>query len=299
MGHVLAAYLTASSGGGAGGLLIIYIILYFVFAFGVYGAYKKAGSYGDPPWAAFIPIYNFIVLLKVAGRPMTWAWFLLLAIIPFVGSLALLVVSIIILHDVSKSFGHGGAFTVGLVLLAPIFWYILWLGPSQYRGPAALAGGYGNAAGTAAATAGLRRWAAIRRHRPATPPLLHLRPARHPPRRRPGRHRHPRCPAIHPWTPDRPPAGADAATAVADGIAGPKAWAGSGSGQDRSAVLWFPRGTSSPGGAVAKVSRMASASARAEAGSSSTATRAAAPRDGLSRSMFNVWSALAWTGWSK
>jgi hypothetical protein len=143
MGHVVAAYLTASSGGGGGALLFIYIVLYFVFAFGVYGAYKKAGSYGDPAWAAFIPIYNFIVLLKVAGRPITWAWFLLLAIIPFVGSLALLVVSIIILHDVSKSFGHGGAFTVGLVLLAPIFWYILWLGPSQYRGPAALAGTFG------------------------------------------------------------------------------------------------------------------------------------------------------------
>ena len=35
------------------------------------------------------------------------------------------------------------------------------------------------------------------------------------------------------------------------------------------------------------------------AGSSSTATRAPAPRDGFSRSMFKVWSAGAWTGWSK
>jgi hypothetical protein len=135
MGHMMAA----SSGGG--GLLFIELIIYVVFALGVYGAYGKAGPYGRPPWAAFIPIYNFIVLLKVAGRPTSWAWFLLLAVIPIVGSIALLVVSIVILNDVSKSFGHGGGFTVGLVLLAPIFWYILWLGPSTYRGPAGPAGG--------------------------------------------------------------------------------------------------------------------------------------------------------------
>jgi hypothetical protein len=151
MGHLLLA---SSSGAGAGILVVVYIALYFIFALGVYGSYQKAAPQGEPAWAAFVPIYNFIVLLRVAGRPATWAWFLLLVFVPFVGSLALLVVSIIVLHDVSKSFGHGAGFTVGLVLLSVIFWYILWLGKSQYHGPAgpagpaALAGnaggGYGN-----------------------------------------------------------------------------------------------------------------------------------------------------------
>ncbi len=125
---------TTSSGPGAG-LLLIYLVLYLVFALGAWGAYKKASPQGDPAWAAFVPIYNFIVLLRVAGRPVTCAWFLLLVFIPIVGSLALLVVSIIVLNDVSKSFGHGGGFTVGLVLLPVIFWFILWLGKSTYRGP--------------------------------------------------------------------------------------------------------------------------------------------------------------------
>jgi hypothetical protein len=136
MGHQLAA----TSGGGAGLLIVLYIAIYIVFTLGVYGSYKKALPNGEPPWAAFIPIWNFIVLLKVAGRPRWWAWFLLLPIIPFVGSLALLVISIVILNDVSKSFGHGAGFTVGLVLLSVIFWYILWLGKSTYRGPAGPAG---------------------------------------------------------------------------------------------------------------------------------------------------------------
>jgi len=143
VGLLSATYTTSSSGSAAGVLLIIvaWIVLYVVFALGMYGSFQKAGQ---PGWAAFVPVYNFIIMLKIAGRPMAWAWFLLLAVIPFVGSIALLVIYIIVLNDISVSFGHGGGFTAGLVLLGPIFWYILWLGPSQYRGPAALAraGGY-------------------------------------------------------------------------------------------------------------------------------------------------------------
>ena len=134
-------------------MIIVYIALYFILSLGVYGAYKKAAPQGEPAWAAFVPIYSFIVLLRVAGRPATWAWFLLLALVPFIGGLALLVVSIIVLNDVSKSFGHGAGFTVGLVLLSVIFWYILWLGQSQYRGPAgpaALGGVFGGGGGSGA-----------------------------------------------------------------------------------------------------------------------------------------------------
>ena len=143
MNHLLAA----SSGSGGGVILILFLLFYVLFALPVWGSYQKASPQGDPAWAAFVPIYNFIVLLRVAGRPKTWAWFLLLPLIPYLGSIALFVISIIVLNDVSKSFGHGGGFTVGLVLLPVIFWFILWLGKSQYLGPkgpaAAMAGGYG------------------------------------------------------------------------------------------------------------------------------------------------------------
>ena len=140
MGHLLAA---TSSGSGAGLFLVFALFAYVLFALPVWGTYQKAAPQGDPAWAAFVPIYNFIVLLRVAGKPKTWAWFLLLPIVPYVGSLAFLVISILVLNDVSKSFGHGGGFTVGLVLLSIIFWFILWLGKSQYQGPAGLKAAYG------------------------------------------------------------------------------------------------------------------------------------------------------------
>jgi hypothetical protein len=149
MGYLSAAtynYNTHTSGSGVLVLVLLAVAFYIVTALGTYGAYKKAGSYGEPAWSAFVPIYNFIILLRIAGRPKTWAWFLLMIIVPYLGSLAFFVVYIIVANDISKSFGHGGGFTVGLVLLGPIFWYILWLGSSTYRGPAALGvsgGGYG------------------------------------------------------------------------------------------------------------------------------------------------------------
>ena len=143
MGQQAAALLGASSGSGVLVTILIAIAIYILVALGTYGTYLKAGPYGEPAWAAFVPIYNFIVLLRVAGRPKVWGWFLLLNIVPYIGSLAFLVVYIIVANDVSKSFGHGPGFTVGLVLLSIIFWYILWLGKSTYRGPAGPAGNAG------------------------------------------------------------------------------------------------------------------------------------------------------------
>jgi len=140
--HVLAA----STGYRGGGGILFLVVVYLLTTLPAWGTYQKAAPQGEPAWAAFVPIYQFIVLLRIVGRPKNWAWFLLLLIVPYLGSLAFLIVYIIVLNDLSKSFGHGAGFTVGLVLLQFIFWFILWLGKSQYlgpKGPAALTGGYG------------------------------------------------------------------------------------------------------------------------------------------------------------
>jgi hypothetical protein len=147
MGLLTAA---SSNGGGAAIFLVLLLFFYVLFTLPVWGTYQKASPQGEPAWAAFVPIYQFIVLLRIAGRPKTWAWFLLLYflgfILPVIGLIPLFVVTIIVLNDVSKSFGHGSGFTVGLALLPFIFWFILWLGKSTYlgpKGPTSMAGPYG------------------------------------------------------------------------------------------------------------------------------------------------------------
>lgn len=87
--------------------------------------FSKAGK---PGWAAIVPIYNFIVLLEIVGKP--W-WWLLLMLIPIVN----LVILIIVYHKLSLSFGKGAGFTVGLILLGIIFLPILAFGDAKYVGP--------------------------------------------------------------------------------------------------------------------------------------------------------------------
>ena len=49
--------------------------------------------------------------------------------------LVMMVVCLVDVHKLSKSFGHGFGFTLGLIFLSPIFTLILGLGASQYIGP--------------------------------------------------------------------------------------------------------------------------------------------------------------------
>lgn len=124
--------LAQSSDYSAGFFAWIWFIAVIVLAIlPLWGIFVKAGEEG---WKAVIPIYNYFVLLKVVGRP---GWWLLLYLVPIVN----VVIYIIVMNDLSKSFGHGAGFTVGLVLLNWIFLMILAFGSSTYRGPAALAGG--------------------------------------------------------------------------------------------------------------------------------------------------------------
>ena len=84
---------------------------------------KKAGK---PGWAAIIPIYNAIVLLEIANKPI---WWILLFLIPCVG----IVFYVLTLIDLSKFFGQSPAFSIGLLLLPFVFFPILGFGGAQYR----------------------------------------------------------------------------------------------------------------------------------------------------------------------
>jgi hypothetical protein len=54
-------------------------------------------------------------------------------IIPLVS----IVVGIVVLLDVAKSFGKGAGFAVGMMFLPFVFWPILGFGDARYGGPSA------------------------------------------------------------------------------------------------------------------------------------------------------------------
>jgi hypothetical protein len=115
------------------GVVLILMIL-AVALLVVIGMWKVFTKAGQPGWAVLIPIYNVIVLLRVAGLPWYWVFALFLQIIPIIGQLAFMVLTVMCLHRISTRFGQGVGFTIGLTLLSPIFFLILGFGSSKYVG---------------------------------------------------------------------------------------------------------------------------------------------------------------------
>ena len=113
---------------GAAGF-IIWAAIAILMIISVWIIFNKAKQ---PGWAAIIPIYNVLVMLKVAKKP--WWWIIIFILPGFFYSVHVLFVilyilaivfSIMMIHGISTNFGKGAGFTVGLVLLSVIFFPIL------------------------------------------------------------------------------------------------------------------------------------------------------------------------------
>lgn len=114
------------SGGGVGGMLVMVVYL-AVIILAIAGMWKTFEKAGKPGWAAIIPIYNFVVLCEIAGKPV---WWVILLLIPCVG----LVIALLVFIDVAKAFGQGAGFGLGLTFLGFIFFPILGFGSARYVG---------------------------------------------------------------------------------------------------------------------------------------------------------------------
>jgi hypothetical protein len=105
--------------------MLISVLLLFLLLM-VAAGWKVFEKAGEPGWAILVPIYNGIVMCKIAKKP--W-WWLLLICIPYVG----VVWSIWLINRTAKAFGKDEGFTVGLILLGFIFWPILGFGDAEYN----------------------------------------------------------------------------------------------------------------------------------------------------------------------
>ena len=112
-----------SSGGG----FIVPMIMFGVMLMFVASMWRIFTKAGKPGWACLVPIYNVVVMLQIAGRPM---WWLLLMFIPIVN----LFVGLVLFIDIAKAFGKGAGFGLGLFFLSPVFYPILGFGDAQHVG---------------------------------------------------------------------------------------------------------------------------------------------------------------------
>ena len=103
-------------------LLIVLIPFLFLPIISLWKIFEKAG---EPGWAAIIPVYHLIIIMKIADKPWWWG---LIACIPYVG----LIFSIWGTNLMVKQFGKREEFTVGIVLLPFIFLPILGFGDARF-----------------------------------------------------------------------------------------------------------------------------------------------------------------------
>ena len=123
-----AAEESPSSGGGGmiaalfGG---VFVIIWLVVVVGwIAGLWKVFDKAGEPGWAAIVPIYNLVTLVKISGKEMWWV---------IVYLFCFPVAAIIICLEVAKKFGQGTGFGIGLALLPFIFFPMLGFGSAQYN----------------------------------------------------------------------------------------------------------------------------------------------------------------------
>ena len=123
---------TTVSSGATGAVLammaVYWIVIMVAVIFAIAGMWKAFAKAGKPGWAAIVPIYNIIVMLEIAGRPI---WWIVLYLIPLVN----LVVMIMVMLDIAKAYGKSVVFAIfGLILFSPIGWLMLGFGKSPYVG---------------------------------------------------------------------------------------------------------------------------------------------------------------------
>ena len=141
-----------------GGQILSSIITLTIGILSIIALWKIFVKAGEKGWKALIPFYNVYILFKICWETRYFWTYLILAFVigilsvaveavpedsawALIFTIALLVAlgflvyyAIMLDVNLSKAFGHGGGFAVGLIFLSFIFELILAFGDSKYVG---------------------------------------------------------------------------------------------------------------------------------------------------------------------
>ena len=133
--------LTAILGASAILLLFILAVLLASMIVVIVSMWKIFTKAGEKGWKSIIPIYNSYILLSIVKVPqLFWGWLVCVIISNFnselfsvIGTIGVLVISIITCIKVAKVFGKSNGFAIGLIFLPVIFYPILAFGSANYQ----------------------------------------------------------------------------------------------------------------------------------------------------------------------
>ena len=127
-------------------LLIFFSVLaILIWLLPIAGKWKVYGKLGMPGWYSIVPVYADYKLCERVRRGDDTRTFLMAYLIVLICSwvfcwvdtvgvllaLAQLVMTIIVLNDLSHAFGKETGYTIGLVIFGFVFWTMLGFGASE------------------------------------------------------------------------------------------------------------------------------------------------------------------------
>ena len=131
-----------------GSLMITLVIGLIWLVLNIIATWRIFTKTGEPGWKCLIPFYSQYTLYKLTwNTQIFWIWLVLtfaaailmnLESLIWLGSilnLGVTIIGITGLYKLSRAFGHGTGYAVGLFFLNPIFMMILGFGSDQYQGP--------------------------------------------------------------------------------------------------------------------------------------------------------------------
>jgi purine-cytosine permease-like protein len=104
------------------GMLIVWLVVMVVMVASLWKIFTKAG---EPGWAAIVPIYNILVLLKITGKP-TWWIVLYIVCAP--------IAAILVTLALAEKFGKSVGYAIGMIVLPIVFLPMLAFGSAEYKG---------------------------------------------------------------------------------------------------------------------------------------------------------------------
>ncbi|WP_432315470.1 DUF5684 domain-containing protein [Collinsella aerofaciens] len=131
--------------GGITLFIFLFVLLAFIGILPIAGKWKVYGKLGMLGWYSIIPVYADYKLCERVhrtdeGKTFTMAYLIVLICswafcwVDTVGvllALAQLVMTIIVLNDLSRAFGKETGYTIGLVIFGFVFWTMLGFGASE------------------------------------------------------------------------------------------------------------------------------------------------------------------------
>lgn len=131
--------------GGITLFIFLLVLMAFIGILPIAGKWKVYGKLGMPGWYSIIPVYADYKLCERVHRGDEGKTFLMAYLIVLICSwafcwvdtvgvllaIAQLVMTIIVLNDMSRAFGKETGYTIGLIIFGFVFWTMLGFGGSE------------------------------------------------------------------------------------------------------------------------------------------------------------------------